>query len=295
VGKKKATIEESPAEEFESEAPSESGPEPAKKPVKKAGAKKVATKAKEQVIAGEPTEETAGEPGEHEAREKAPDEEPPEEEAGEEKLEAQKPKKRESDEDLGEESIEDEEGAPKKSKKKKDEEGNDVEIVRTLPEENANVELAPERWIVRMRMDPEVSEELKLVDLQVAFGSYMGIRKKFFEDLLTVAPNAKNYAIGKGIESVTGIDNDDWTKNSWLLVMAKDVKDKSVYWLLFKRTQQMDGVLVAIGPEEFPLSILKLYSTDPESRNEYLKKINIWLTIEPAKWQNVAIFIPIWL
>jgi hypothetical protein len=290
-GAKKATKKSSPAEEPVSGEPAESEPEQAKKPAKKAGAKKV----KEKAVIEESKEETADLSSEPEAQGKASEEEAPEEEAGEEKPEAPNPKKRESDEDLSEEGIEDEEGGPKKPKKKKDEEGGEAEIVRTLPTEITNVELAPERWVIKMRLDPEISEELKLVDLQVAFGSYMGIRKKFFEDLLTVAPNAKNYAVGKAIESVTGIDSDDWTKNSWLLVMAKELKNKAVYWLLFKRNQQMDGVLVAIGPEEFPKSILGLFSNDPESRNEYLKKINIWLTIEPAKWQNVAIFIPTWL
>jgi len=108
-------------------------------------------------------------------------------------------------------------------------------------------------------------------------------------------PSVKHYAIGKAIEKVTGIDKEDWTKNSWILVMAKEAKNKVVFWMLFKRSQDLSGMLVGIGPAAFAESLMGIFPDDPDSRSEYIKKLMIWLTIEPGRWKNVGVYIPNWL
>lgn len=193
----------------------------------------------------------------------------------------------EDQEDTAQEDEEEDEDSPtSKSKSKKKQ-------VST-----AAVKMPDERWLVKIKMEADVDEDLQLVDLEQVHGSYLLVRKKFFEDLLKIVPKAKNYVVGKGIQNVTSPDGADWTRNSWLLVMAKESKAGATYWLLIKRTfnreQNHPGFIVAIGPDSFTKSLIGLIPTDEEARNEYLKKLVIWLTIEPAKWDNVGCFIPNW-
>ncbi|MFX0100066.1 MAG: hypothetical protein ACFFCS_10840 [Candidatus Hodarchaeota archaeon] len=166
---------------------------------------------------------------------------------------------------------------------------------KTPAKPTLNIELPKERWSIHIKMESDISEDMKIVDIQQVFDSYIVVKRNFFDDLLKVIPKVRHYSVGKGIESVTGIDGEDWTKNSWLLVMAKEARGDTVFWLLFKRQQNLSGVLVAFGPDEFAKSVLDLFPSEQEARNEYLKKIMIWLTIEPAKWKAVGVYIPSWI
>ncbi|NMC04395.1 MAG: hypothetical protein GYA24_04245 [Candidatus Lokiarchaeota archaeon] len=211
-----------------------------------------------------------------------------------------------------------EEPAEKKSRKKKSEDSEDEEggfgdedseaggeeefdetgepTEETVqPRVPIKVTLPEERWSMKIKIDADMQETLDLVDLQKLFGAYMTIKKKFFDDLLTTMPIAKHYAAGKAIESVTGFDKQDWTKNSWILIMAKEAKSRLVFWMLYKRLEDLSGMLVAVGPNAFAESIMGLFPDDPDSRNEYLKKLMIWLTIEPSRWKSVGVFVPTWL
>lgn len=203
-----------------------------------------------------------------------------------------KPKKgKRSSEDGGEE----EEMGEDEEEEEEEEEENEPEPVEEKPREFVKVPLPEEHWMLSMKIDADVQEQIELIDLQKLFGAYMTIKKKFFDDLITTVPSVKHYAIGKAIEKVTGADKEDWTKNSWILVMAKEAKNKVVFWMLFKRLQDLSGMLVGIGPAAFAESIMGIFPDDPDSRSEYIKKLMIWLTIEPARWKNVGVFIPYWL
>ncbi|MHA1680196.1 MAG: hypothetical protein ACTSUE_04260 [Promethearchaeota archaeon] len=175
--------------------------------------------------------------------------------------------------------------------------GEDIEDMEGQDDEEQKpkkkIPLPKDRWHLNIEME-EISQELSVVDLEQLFGSYLIVRRKFFDDLLTKITSIKHYSVGKGIGDVTGVDGQDWTKNSWFFIMAKEMKNNSVFWMLLKREQDLSSVLVAIGPDEFAESVNNLFQADPEARYEYLKKILIWLTIEPAKWKNVGIFIPNW-
>jgi len=188
-----------------------------------------------------------------------------------------------SDEDSEDEEEEEESG---------DEEETSAEEAK--PRVPVKVTLPEERWNIKIKID-EILEKLDLLDLQKLFGAYMTIKKKFFDDLLVTISNAKHYTAGKAIESVTGFDKQDWTKNSWVMVMAKESKNKVVFWMLFKRLEDLSGMLVGVGPNAFAESIMGLFPDDPDSRNEYLKKLMIWLTIEPSRWKSVGVFIPNWV
>ncbi len=205
-----------------------------------------------------------------------------------------KPRKKKS------EDSEDEEGGfgDEESEGEEEEEGSGDEeepAEEAKPRVPVKVTLPDERWTTVIKIDADVQETLELLDMQKLFGAYMTIKKKFFDDLLTTMPNVKHYAAGKAIESVTGIDKQDWTKNSWILVMAKEAKNKVVFWMLFKRLEDLSGMLVGVGPTAFAESIMGLFPDDPDSRNEYLKKLMIWLTIEPSRWKSVGVFIPNWV
>jgi hypothetical protein len=204
-----------------------------------------------------------------------------------------KPRKKKSEDSEDEEGGFGDEESEDEEEEGSGEEEESAEAAK--PRVPVKVTLPDERWMIAIKIDADVQETLELLDLQKLFGAYMTIKKKFFDDLLTTMPNVKHYAAGKAIESVTGIDKQDWTKNSWILVMAKEAKNKVVFWMLFKRLEDLSGMLVGVGPTAFAESIMGLFPDDPDSRNEYLKKLMIWLTIEPTRWKSVGVFIPNWV
>ncbi|MBD3187775.1 hypothetical protein GF325_13145 [Candidatus Bathyarchaeota archaeon] len=160
--------------------------------------------------------------------------------------------------------------------------------------EKADVPAIPnEKWDITLVLD-EITQEIEIIDVEKLFSAYLTVRRKFFDDLLSRITGIKHYTVGKGIDKVIGVDGEDWTKNPWVLIMARDVKDGAVFWLLFKREQNLSGTLVGVGPSEFLGALVRLFPEDVEARNEYIKKILIWLTIEPGKWQNIGVFIPNW-
>lgn len=194
------------------------------------------------------------------------------------------------DEDFDDDEDEDDDVKKKAKKSKKPKKKDDGS-----PKPPLNIKLPDERWNIHVEMESDISEDLGMVDIQQIFESYLAVRRNFFDDLLKTIPKVRHYSVGKGIKSVTGIDKEDWTKNSWLLVMAKEARGDTVFWLLFKRQQNLSGILVAAGPDEFVKSVLELFPSDQEAKNEYMKKIMIWLTIEPAKWKAVGVYIPTWI
>jgi len=235
--------------------------------------------------AGEPDEGPATKPGEKKKGKGENAEKASDVDEGNEKKSRKKNSEDSEDEegDFGDEDSEEEEEEPGE-----EDEPSESEVSPRVP---VKVTLPEERWYISIKID-EIKEKLDLIDLQKLFGAYMTIKKKFFDDLLVTMSNAKHYTAGKAIEQVTGFDKQDWTKNSWLMVMAKEAKNKAVFWMLFKRMEDLSGILVGVGPNAFAESIMGLFPDDPESRSEYLKKLMIWLTIEPARWKGVGVFIP---
>jgi hypothetical protein len=205
-----------------------------------------------------------------------------------------KPRKKKGEDSEDEEGGFGDEDSEDAGEEEAGDEGEPVEEV-VAPRVPVKVTLPEERWTMAIKIDADVHENLDLIDLQKLFGAYLTIKKKFWDDLLTTMPNVKHYTAGKAIESVSGFDKQDWTKNSWILIMAKEAKNKVVFWMLFKRLEDLSGMLVAIGPNAFAESIMGLFPDDPDSRNEYLKKLMIWLTIEPSRWKSVGVFIPNWV
>ncbi|MBN2154357.1 MAG: hypothetical protein JW839_23075 [Candidatus Lokiarchaeota archaeon] len=219
---------------------------------------------------------------------------PAEEAEDEDEAPVKKPrKKRDDDSDDEEGGFGDEDSEDEEEEGETGDEG-EASADEAKPRVPVKVTLPEERWHVAIKID-EIQEALDLVDLKKLFGAYMTIKKKFFDDLLTTMPNVRHYSAGKAIESVGGFDKQDWTKNSWIMVMAKEAKNKVVFWMLFKRLEDLSGMLVAIGPDAFAESITGLFPDDPDSRSEYLKKLMIWLTIEPSRWKGVGVFIPNWV
>ena len=107
------------------------------------------------------------------------------------------------------------------------------------------------KWIVDINIEGQEQETLELYDAHDTIGDYLHLMRNYFEDLLAAFPASSNYNVGKGIESVTGKDGEDWTKNPWLLIMLKEKEAGVPFWFLIKREDDLTGYIVALGPELF--------------------------------------------
>lgn len=95
------------------------------------------------------------------------------------------------------------------------------------------------------------NKELELFDAKGYFGGYLKIKRSYFNSLFKTVKMTKKYQTLKTIERVIGPNDDDWTKNPWMLIIAKDHERKIPFWFFIKREKDLSGILVAIGPKAF--------------------------------------------
>jgi hypothetical protein len=142
------------------------------------------------------------------------------------------------------------------------------------------------KWHVTVKIEDEPPEELEMYDFKDIYDSYISINRTFFNEILAIVKMVRKYAIGKGIEKVIGPDRKLWTQNPWLLIMFKDNEIQVPYWLLLKREKDLNGTLVAVGPENFYKFCLKDKDSDDE-----IKRMIEYLIAYPQKFK-VSIIIP---
>ncbi|WP_371801989.1 hypothetical protein [Candidatus Lokiarchaeum ossiferum] len=142
------------------------------------------------------------------------------------------------------------------------------------------------QWQITVKIADEPKDDLILADINEFLEGYLTVHRNFFDELLNIVKMIKKYVIGKGIEKILGPDKKDWTHNSWVLVMFKDNEKNIPFWLLLKREKDLNGNLVAIGPEKFVDYCKK--STDPDDE---IKKLMEYIVAYPQKFK-VSIIIP---
>jgi len=142
------------------------------------------------------------------------------------------------------------------------------------------------KWHITVKIEDEPPEELEMYDVKDLYENYIAISRTFFDELLSYVKMIRKYAVGKGIEKIIGPDRKLWTQNPWLLIMFKDNEIQVPFWFLLKREKDLNGTLVAIGPEHF----YKFCSKDKDSDDE-IKRLIEYLVAYPEKFR-VSVIIP---
>jgi hypothetical protein len=118
---------------------------------------------------------------------------------------------------------------------------------------------APNVWNVKITIEGNPQEQLALYDAYEVFEEYMSVTREYFDALIKYKGLEKRFKIGKGIEEITGPDGKNWTRNAWTLIMAKHtgkMKEITVdqdvpFWILIQRNSDLNGFVVAVGPQLF--------------------------------------------
>jgi hypothetical protein len=140
-------------------------------------------------------------------------------------------------------------------------------------------------WKIDLRIDNE-EDHIELKDIKGIFNGYLVINRTFFDELIEIVKKNKKYSIGKGIHRVVGPDEEDWSMNSWMLIMFQDKERKIPFWFLFKREKDLSAHLVSIGPD----NSFKYFKSSEVSDNE-IKRIIEYLLAYPQKFE-LLILIP---
>jgi hypothetical protein len=140
-------------------------------------------------------------------------------------------------------------------------------------------------WKVDLSIDNE-KDHIELEDIKQIFNGYLLINRTFFDELLEIVKKNKKYSIGKGISRVIGPDEEDWTMNSWLLIMFQDKERKIPFWFLFKREKDLSAHLVSLGPK----NSYEYFKSSEVSDNE-VKRVIEYLLAYPQKFE-LLILIP---
>ena len=141
-------------------------------------------------------------------------------------------------------------------------------------------------WQVQVKIKDEPEDLLELTDVKEILEGYLNINRNFFDELLSIVKMLRKYAIGKGIEKVTGPDNEDWTQNPWILLMIKDNEKSIPFWFLIKREKDLTGYLVALGPQMF-----FDYCKQSKEVDDEIKRILEYIIAYPQKFK-LSIIIP---
>lgn len=126
-------------------------------------------------------------------------------------------------------------------------------------------------WRVFLKSTDGIDNKIELYDAKTYFGGYLKIKRSYFNSLVKTVNITKRYIIKKVIEKVIGPDNEDWTLNPWMLIVAKDDEKRNPFWFFIKREKDLSGILVAIGPKPFVEYNNKNQS---EARREIKRLIN---------------------
>ena len=127
--------------------------------------------------------------------------------------------------------------------------------------------------ILKISNGSEIEKELELYDAKSYFGSYLKIKRGYFNELAKTIKMTKKYSTGRAIERVIGPENEeDWTANPWMLFIVKDTEKNKPFWFFIKREKDLSGLLVAIGPKSYAEYNNK--QNNSEARREIKRLIN---------------------
>jgi len=142
-------------------------------------------------------------------------------------------------------------------------------------------------WDVKLSSGDDSSKKITMYDVRGILGNYIKLNRIYFDELLKSINTSRFYNISKGITEIIGVDGKNWTENPWLLILTKStiLEDNAAVWFLIKRENDLNGFLVAIGPNLF-----YEYISNSKDNTEELHKLLEYI-IDPRHW-NVSVFIP---
>lgn len=139
-------------------------------------------------------------------------------------------------------------------------------------------------WKITLKFPDGTTDELELHDGASILRGYLTIKSEYFNEIIKKIKEQKRFISGKAIETVIGPDDEDWTNNPWLLFIIKDNEKQTPFWFLFKRENDLNGILVAIGPEKFAEYLKSSGESDIN-----VKKLLYYFTAYAEKWSNLVL------
>ena len=139
-------------------------------------------------------------------------------------------------------------------------------------------------WTIKVISDSSSPNTIKLYDGKAVLGEYIQIRRNYFDDLIKEIKTNKKYSVGKSLKKVTSPEGVDWTENPLILLMAHNKEKDVPIWLLIKRENNLNGYLLAIGPNVFCDYLAK-----EQERIEEIRKFLEYMVIYSQKWIISAI------
>jgi hypothetical protein len=139
----------------------------------------------------------------------------------------------------------------------------------------------------RVKLQPPGMEglsEIELNDVVPFFKAYPEVKRNFFDELVSNVNKNKDSFVGANIKAVIGPDEQDWSSNAWLLLIARETEKEAPFWLLFKREKTLAGYLVALGPKG-----VASYAKD-EGLDE-IRRILEYIIAFANRW-DISIFLP---
>jgi len=125
---------------------------------------------------------------------------------------------------------------------------------------------------------------LELTDVKSLIGSYcIRLKREFFARLLHLIKKKKNYTSHYAVEKVENSLGEDWSNNSWYLIVGLD-RENLPYWLLIKQEPDESGIITGVGPEGFT-NIIK------EKGKGIFETLIYWVLEDPERWRTMAVLV----
>ncbi|WEU40275.1 MAG: hypothetical protein OdinLCB4_007355 [Candidatus Odinarchaeum yellowstonii] len=138
-------------------------------------------------------------------------------------------------------------------------------------------------WVITLEKIDEKFKTIQLADCKKIFGSYTVLKPEFFDDLYRRVTGRRNYQSMQGVKQVTGEDGQDWSENSWYLILARDKKNLD-FWLLVKQEPDGSGRITGVGPDQLTQYI-------KENRDfPFLETVEA-LIRAPGKWSKILVLV----
>ncbi len=138
-------------------------------------------------------------------------------------------------------------------------------------------------WTIKINADDGSSKTIEMYDGDAVLGEYIQIRRNYFDDLIKEIKLNKKYSVGKSLKKVTSPDGEDWTNNPLILLMVINKEKNIPIWLLIKRENNLNGFLIALGPD-----IFCEYLAKEQERVEEIRKFLEYMVIYSQKWEITA-------
>ncbi|TFG18933.1 MAG: hypothetical protein EU530_07775 [Promethearchaeota archaeon] len=139
-------------------------------------------------------------------------------------------------------------------------------------------------WSIQLSEASGSPKTIELCDGNAVLGEYIQIRRNYFDDLIKEIKLNKKYTVSKSLKEVTSPKGENWTENPLILIVAHNKEKDVPIWLLLKRENNLNGYLIAIGPDVFCEYISK-----EQEKIEEIRKFLEYMVIYSLKWEILAL------